>query len=169
MNKNQVMTAAAVAILSSWAATGTAHAETATGSFGVSATLVKECTVNTASLPAAFGNTKGITELTKDANSSTSLGITCTNSTPYTVQFDSTNKDETQFRMKSGSNYLKYGIFTGSSSGVAVAPATDIAAAASTGTSAEKTTSFYFKLQDATSSNLPLGAYTDTVTVTVTY
>lgn len=144
-----------------------ARAETASDSIGVSATMVKECTTNTSSAAASFGNTKGLTELSKDIGSTT-LGITCTNGTTYTVQLDSANKSLTQFRMKNGTNYLKYGIFSGAGGVNAVSPATNITDAAGTGNGQEQATSLFFRLQE-TDSNLPLGAYSDALTVTVTY
>jgi spore coat protein U-like protein len=60
-----------------------AQADTVSGSFQVTATVLKSCTVN--ALPLSFGN---ITPGTADVNAESSVTVTCTNGTPYNVGLD---------------------------------------------------------------------------------
>lgn len=148
-----------------------AHAGTASSSFQVSATVVSACTVSGTTLD--FGGAIDPLATSTPLDASGTLTVTCTNSTPYSVSLDAGSNagGPTNFAdraMKNGSNTLGYQLYTsagrstvwGDGSGGS-APHTG------TGTGSDQTLNIYGRLP--TLSGVVPGAYTDTVTVTVSY
>ncbi len=97
----------------------------------------------------------------------TTVSITCTSTTPYTVGLDDgANPLVTQRRMTNGTNFLNYELYSdsgrttrwGNASGSWVSD---------TGSGSAQSKTVYGRL--AGSQALFLGSYTDTITVTVTY
>jgi spore coat protein U-like protein len=149
----------------------TGQAVTTTTTFVVSATVVKTCSVSAGAL--AFTNyTPGGGAVT---NSST-VNVNCTKTTPFTVALNggtTTGGTVAQRLMASGTNTLEYNLFTtntygtvfGDGSGTSV---TQSGAGAGVATAVPFTV--YGQLPDsANNKNAVPGAYTDTITVTVTY
>jgi spore coat protein U domain-containing protein, fimbrial subunit CupE1/2/3/6 len=171
-----------IAILSGAAlltAAGVASAaSTATSTFNVTATVLKNCLVTSPDL--AFGNyTPGSgTALTGN----TTISVRCTKTTPYTVSLNvgaaanvTAGSAYTQRLLVNGANTLQYNLFSNAgmttifgdgtgTTGTIAGTGNGVAAA-----SAQSVT-VYGQLPDsATNQNSPPGAYTDQITVTVTY
>src|SRR5437764_1211679 len=72
------LSAAVLGVLTLGVASTSADAATVTTTFGVSATVQATCLVSATAL--AFGTYTGVV-----ANSTSSVSVTCTNTTPYTV------------------------------------------------------------------------------------
>jgi spore coat protein U-like protein len=140
-----------------------AVAATATGTMAVSATVTATCTVATSPLP--------FTAYTGVADPATgTISVTCTNTTPYDIGLDpglGSGATVTTRAMTLGSTSLPYGLFTDAAltnnwnnNGT-----TDTASLVGTG--AAVATPIY--------GNIPAGelvapgAYTDTITATITY
>jgi spore coat protein U domain-containing protein, fimbrial subunit CupE1/2/3/6 len=135
---------------------------TATAQFSVTATIVKNCTVSATNL--AFGNYTGA------LNSSTStVSVTCTSTTPYTVGLSAglaTGATVTSRSMQNGSALLHYSLYSnsghttnwGNSSGSWVS---------GTGNGAAQPLTVYGQIPAA--QYVKPGSYTDTITVSVTY
>jgi len=170
MRKVLIATLSSAAIL---AAANTATAATATSTFNVTATVLKNCLVSSADL--AFGN---YTPNTGALTGNSAITVRCTKTTPYTVSLNAgttTGGTLAQRLLGSGANTLQYNLFTtaalttvfgdgtggtgtigGTGNGVAVASA--------------QTVTVYGSLPDnGTNQNAAPGAYTDQITVTVTY
>jgi spore coat protein U-like protein len=148
-------------------------ANTKTANFAVKATLLKSCSVHAAAV--AFGAyTPGGGPIT---NAGSAVTLNCTRNTTYTVAL---NRGSTaggtiaQRLMGNGANKLEYNLYTtaalttvwGNGTGTSV---TQAGTGAGMSVAATPYT-LYAELPDnAANKNVPPGAYTDTVTVTVTY
>lgn len=154
-----LIVAASVAALAS----GSAQAATATGSLGVSISIAAACTVAGGTLN--FGS-QGV--LAANVDQTGTFGVTCTNTTAYTVGLDNgANASGVQRRMKGGATnteFVNYGLF--SDAGRATAW-TSAATVAGTGNGAAQTLTVYGRVPSQTTGSP--GAYSDTVTITVTY
>ncbi len=138
------------------------YAATDTDTFNVTATVLTSCSV-TAGNTLAFGTYSGA-----QIDADTTISITCTSGGTYTAGLDDgLNPDTTQRRMIHGTaDYLLYELYQeagrtnrwGNASGSWVSD---------TGTGAAQVKTVYGRL--AGSQTLIAGAYTDTITVTVTY
>jgi spore coat protein U-like protein len=161
-----------VLALSSAAALGLtsagADAATVTSNFTVQVTIAASCTiVSTATLN--FGGSVGV--LTANVDVSTTLQVQCTNTTPYNVGLDkgANGTSVTTRLMKGGpsNETIGYSLYRDSARtlnwGVTIGTDTQ----AGTGTGAAQTYTVYGRIGVQ---NTPTpGAYTDTITVTVTY
>lgn len=141
-------------------------AQTATDSFDVRITISAECEVSSTG-PLDFGNAG---PLTNSVNASTSLQVTCSNTTPYTIGLDAgvgAGADTTTRRMTSGGSTIGYRLFRDSAltSNWGNTPGADTLTATGTGTAQ----SFTVYGQVSAQATPAPGTYTDTVTVTVTY
>lgn len=150
---------------------GVVHAATTTGSFQVNATVVSACTVTGALLN--FGNNIDPLSTALPVDASSALTVTCTNTTPYAVALDAGSNagGAANFgsrAMKSGANLLSYQLYLnagrtsvwGDGSGGSLT-------ATGTGTGSSQSLTIHGRLPSLTGT-IP-GAYTDTVTVTITY
>ncbi|HYM42977.1 MAG TPA: spore coat U domain-containing protein [Steroidobacteraceae bacterium] len=156
------------------ASAGAAHAANpATTTLGVSATVLKNCTVS-APTAVAFNN---YTPTAGNVAANGTLNVNCTKSTPFTV---SLNKGTTaagtiaQRLMSDGAgDTLQYNLYTtgafatvwGDGTGTSV---TQGGTGAGMGTAVAMTV-FGSLPDNATNQAVPPGAYTDTVTVSVAY
>ncbi len=85
-----------------------AQADPATTTFGVSATVLKDCIVSATALP--FGNYTGAVNSAQSA-----VSVTCTKSTTYTVGLgpgNATGATVTTRQMQNGTALLNYGLFS---------------------------------------------------------
>lgn len=137
----------------------TAAAATATATIGVSATVQATCIVSTTAM--SFGTYTGTA-----LPSTSTVTVQCTNTTPYTLGLNAgtaTGATVTNRSMTGpGSALLNYGLYTDSGR------STNFATLASTnGTGAAIVTTVYGQV--AAGQYVAPGAYTDTITATVTY
>ena len=156
------------------ASAGAAQAATATTTFTVSATVLKNCTVTATNL--AFGNYTPGSGVSPAANST--VAVKCTKNTAFTVALDkgtTTGGTIAQRLMTDGAagDTLQYNLYTtagfttvwGDGTGSSVTQA-------GTGTGMATAVNFtaFGQLPDnATNQAAPPNGYTDTITVTVTY
>jgi spore coat protein U-like protein len=149
------------------AATGTALAAEATTTFNVTGTVIGVCTV---SVPAmAFGTTIPAT-IASNIDTSVNMSVTCASSVGYGVALSAgggTGATYAVRRLTSGTDTMDYSLYRdsgrtevwGDGSGTTVAYS-------GTGTGAAQTIPVYGRIPPQT---VPTGAYTDTITVTLTY
>ena len=140
-----------------------AHAATATGSSTISATVQATCLISATSM--AFGAYAGAV-----LDTTSTISITCTNTTPYNVGLNAgvgTGATVTNRKMMSGAALLNYALFrdAGRTLNWGATVATDTLAG--TGTGVLQSLTVYGRVA-AGQLGTP-GAYTDTITATVTY
>ncbi|MDY0743006.1 spore coat U domain-containing protein [Paucibacter sp. R3-3] len=152
-------------------ASGAAQAVTASNTFQVTATVISSCTVSGTALN--FGNTIDPLAAAVPLDATSTLSVTCSNTTPYTVALNAGSNaggasNFSARAMKAGSRSLAYQLYldTGRSSVWGDGTASS-ATVAGTGTGSVQTLSIYGRLPSL--ANVAPGAYTDTVTVTITY
>lgn len=165
---------AAAAFLSLFALRS-ARASTATGSFNVTATVVASCSVGTVS-DLAFGNYDPTQPIAAgNGQAQTSIGVTCTNGTPYTVAlgYGANGGTSANRVMSDGTNTLDFNLYTDNTYGTIWYNATDCQSSASncdSGTGSGSSQSYNVYGQITSGQNpVPSTGYTDTITVTVTY
>ena len=149
-----------------------ARASIASSNLTVQLLVIGTCTVNAATLD--FGST-GLLATLIDAT--TTLSVTCTNTTPYSVGMDNGANFSAARRMRQGatSNYIGYAIYTD-------AARTNVWTTASSSTTCTTASSCFFGTGDGSAQSITVygrvpalgtapapGAYNDTVTITVTY
>jgi spore coat protein U-like protein len=143
-----------------------AEASTTTGSIPVSLTITASCTVQSAA-NIAFGSQ---TAITSNLDTSSSIGVVCTNATPYTLGLSAgigTGATVASRVLTSGSATIPYTIYqdSGRTQVWGVTPTVDTESA--TGTGAVQTYTAYGRV--APVSAPVAGVYADTVAVTVAY
>lgn len=147
-----------------------ANAGTATTTMNVTANLVASCSVSATDL--AFGN---INVLTTNYDAQTNVVVTCTPSTAYTIGMGpgaNYNATSGMRQMGSGANRIGYKLYQDSArtttlwgDGVTAALGTTLAG---TGSGSAQTFPVYGRVPVQAATPAP-GAYSDTLTVTVTY
>jgi spore coat protein U-like protein len=134
----------------------------ATASIAVSATVQSNCIISAA--PLAFGTYTGALN-----DASSTVTVTCTNTTPYDVGLDKglNGASVTARQMKSGTTMLNYAIFsdTGRSTNWGSTIGTD--AVHGTGSGSSQTLNVYGRI--SASQYVTPGAYADTITATLSY
>jgi spore coat protein U-like protein len=166
MRKILTATMAAAAL----AAAGTASAAVATTSFGVSATVLKTCSVAAGAL--GFGN---YTPSTGALAANTTVNVKCTKTTPFTVTLNggtTTGGSITQRLMTNGSDTLQYNLYTTAAFATLFGDGTTGVGVAGSGAglATAVAVTVYGSLPDnAANQAVTTGAYTDTISVTVTY
>jgi spore coat protein U-like protein len=170
MRKVLVAIFSGVALL---AVAGAASALTATSTFNVTATVLKNCLVSSANL--AFGN---YTPNTGALTGNSAITVRCTKTTPYTVSLNAgTTAGGTlaQRLLANGALTLQYNLFTTAGLGTIFGDGTGgTGTIAGTGNgvsvASAQTVTVYGQLPDnATNQDATPGSYADTITVTVTY
>ena len=147
--------AAALLLTSSFAS-----ALTASNTFQVTATVISSCTVSGTTLN--FGNTIDPLAAASPLDATSTLSVTCSNTTPYTVALNAGSRSlPYQLYLDTGRSSV-WGDGTASS---ATVPGTGTGTG--TGTGSEQTLSIYGRLPSL--ANVAPGAHTDTVTVTIPY
>jgi spore coat protein U-like protein len=164
MSRTIRLAALTVAALATVAVAHPAVASTATATMSVSATVLSACVVG--ATPLAFGNYTGAV-----SNQTANVAVTCTNGTSYTVALNNgTGSGATAaLRQMTGpaSATLGYAIYSDSARSVVWGSTTGTNTVAGTGTGLLQTITAYGQIP-ASQAPSP-GAYTDTVTVTLTY
>jgi spore coat protein U-like protein len=148
------------------AALGSASASTSTGSFPVTLTIQGVCSLQTAST-LAFG---AQTAIASNLDSTSSIAVLCTNATPYTVGLSAGSGSGATVATRiltNGAATLPYSIYQDAAHSQVWGFTTGVDTQSGTGTGSNQTFTAYGRVPPA--SNLTAGAYTDTVSVTVTY
>ena len=168
----RVLTIVSASIGIALSASAVAQAATTTANMTVQLTVTASCTVNAATLD--FGSTGLLATL---INQTTTLSVTCANTTPYSVGLDNGANFSTTRRMRQGAtaNYIGYALYTDSArtnAWTSASSSTTCTAANScslgTGNGSAQSITVYGQVPALGTGPVP-GAYTDTVTITVTY
>lgn len=159
--------ATAIAMLAASFMTTGAHAATATAPMAVTATVQSACIV--VATPLAFGTYDPTSGSVKDANST--ITVTCTSGTSFTVGLNpgsTSGATVTTRQMANGTNRLSYALYSdiNHTTNWGNTPGTDTPTA-TTATAVPSLLTVYGRI--SASQNVPAGAYTDSVTVTVNY
>jgi spore coat protein U-like protein len=139
-----------------------AQADPATTTFGVSATVLKDCIVSANAL--AFGNYTGAVN-----NATSTVTVTCTNTTTYTVGLDAglaTGATVTSRKMQNGVNLLPYALYSDSGRTTNWGN-TSPSWVSGTGNGSAQALTVYGQI--AAAQYVTPGSYADTISVTVTY
>jgi len=140
-----------------------AQANPATTTFGVSATVLKDCTVS--ATPLAFGNYTGAVNSAQSA-----VTVTCTNSTTYSVGLGTglaTGATVTTRQMQNGSALLSYGLFSNATWTTNWGNTLATNWVTGTGNGAGQSLNVYGQIPAG--QYVTPGSYNDTISVTVTY
>ncbi len=167
-NKSSI---AAVAALSLLSANSAMALTTVSGTaFTVKVAVTAGCAITTDIPNAAginFGSVAGTSAV--PGSQSANATVTCTNTTPYGLHMTSTNA----FNMKNGATSIAYTVNTllnGTCATYAIGGTAAGASLTNTGTGAGQTYPFTFAITPASwSSALPIGTYSDTVTLNVDF
>lgn len=149
-------------------ANGDAYSQTATGDMGVSMTVAAECTLSVTSLD--FGST-GIIDAAVE--STAAMTVQCTEGTPYTVGLSAgTGTGATvQTRLMTHATLptetVAYSLFRDAGRTLVWGATTGTDTAGGTATGADETLTVYGRVFSG--QNVPPGAYSDTVTATISY
>lgn len=163
---------AACAAGAALALTSPAMASPETGTVAVSATLTAACSIGDGTL--AFGSFNSITanadgtlsDAADKDNDTGAISYVCSNGATATLGIAGAHDDAGQLNMSDGTHSLPYNIYTDSGRTAQVTPGVTNVALTEDGT--ERTIVLYGRVPGATA-NKPIGAYTDTLTLTVTY
>jgi spore coat protein U-like protein len=139
---------------------------TVTTTMAISATVLSSCGVT--ALPLAFG-TYSPTQST-NTTATTTVAVTCTNGTPYNVGLNAgtgTGASVTTRKMTSGSNTLNYSLYSDTGYSTVWGSTIGTNTVTGTGTGLAQTINVYGSITALQS--VPAGAYTDTITVSLTY
>ena len=153
------------------AAQMSANALTVTNTFQVTATITSSCTVSGSTLN--FGSTIDPLATSVPLDGSSTLTVTCSNTTPYAVSLNAgTNaggaSNFTARTMKSGANTLGYQLYLDSGRTTVWGDGTASSSTKSgTGSGSAQSLTVYGRIPSL--SGVVPGTYTDTVTVTITY
>jgi spore coat protein U-like protein len=146
---------------------GIAFAGTSTTTFDVTATVLAVCDVTASDL--AFGNYDPNSGTPNDA--STTLSVTCSNGETYDIALDEgagTGATVAARLMMNGANTLSFGLFTNAGRTTSWGDGTlGTSTVAGTGNGAAQSISVYGRIPIG--QLVASGAYTDTITVTLTY
>jgi spore coat protein U-like protein len=139
-----------------------AQTNPATTTFGVSATVLKDCVVSATAL--GFGNYTGAVNSAQSA-----VTVTCTNSTTYTVGLDAGLGGGTVStrQMQNGTTKLNYGLFSNATWTTNWGNTSATNWVSGTGNGAGQVLNVYGQIP--ASQYVTPGSYTDTIAVTVTY
>jgi spore coat protein U-like protein len=162
---NRLLAAGVVAGLAAAASFGSppGRAATSTATIAVSATVLAFCTIT--ALPLAFGNYSSA-----QLDATTTLTASCTVGTPYTVGLDAglgTGATTTTRKMTSTGSTLNYELFRDSARTLNWGNTIGTDTVAGTGNGLAQTLTVYGRILG--SQLVAPGAYTDTVTATLTY
>ena len=148
---------------------GNAWAATASGVMTVTATVASTCAVGTSTL--AFGSVSSATIQAGNTDGNGTVTVNCTTGSSYTIALGvggGTGATLASRKMISGANLLDYSIYTTAARtsvwGDGTAASTTVPG---TGSGTSQTINAYGRI--FTGQAIRAGAYTDTVTVTVTY
>ena len=143
-----------------------ADAATATATIAVSANVLANCGVSAS--PLAFGTYSPAAS--SATNATTTLAVTCTNGTTYTVSLSAgsgTGATIATRKLTSGSNTLNYSLYSNAAATTVWGDTVGTNTVAGTGSGAAQNLTVYGSIP--ASQNAFAGSYTDTVNVTLTY
>jgi spore coat protein U-like protein len=151
-----------------------AQATTATSNLTVQITITASCTINAATLD--FGSNPGTTLVAANIDASSTVSVTCTSGSPYSIGMDNgANASGTQRRMKTGANFLNYNLYVDAGRTNAWTTAasnstctTANSCALGTGNGSAQSVNIYGRVPSIGTAP-PTGAYSDTVLMTITY
>src|SRR5690349_21392447 len=165
--KPRVFATAALATGCLLQSVGLPLAATTTSTFTVSITLVATCTINSASA-LNFGSSVGV--LSSNIDQTSTVSVTCSNTTPYNIGLDAgtaSGATVTTRKMSSGGNSVNYSLYSDSGRATNWGNTVGTDTVSATGNGAAQSYTVYGRVPSQ-STPAP-GAYTDTITVTVTY
>jgi spore coat protein U-like protein len=142
------------------------NAATATSTFTVQMTVTSSCVINSTST-LDFGTT-GV--LTANVDNASTLAVQCTNTTPYNIGLDAglgTGATVAVRKLTNGSKTINYSLYTTSARTTVWGNTVGTDTVAGAGNGASQTYTVYGRVP-AQTTPAP-AAYTDTITVTVTY
>jgi spore coat protein U-like protein len=142
------------------------YAATATTSFAVQVTITATCLINSASA-LNFG-TQGV--LSANADQTSTIQVTCTNSTPYNIGLDAgtgTGATVAARKLTSGATSVSYTLYSNSGRSTVWGNTVGTDTLAGTGNGSAQSYTVYGRIPPQTTP--APGTYTDTITVTVTY
>ena len=145
---------------------GAVYAATTTTTFTVQITITASCTISSAST-LNFGS-QGV--LTSSVDQTSTIQVQCTNTTPYNIGLNAgtaSGATVTTRKMINGANTVNYSLFSDSLRTVNWGNTVGTDTVASTGNGASQSFTVYGRVPAQTTPTP--AAYTDTVTVTVTY
>ncbi len=166
MNRVRHATKLAAALLLLAPSTAAA-AGTATGNLAVSATVIASCSVVTTN-PLAFGNYDPISATPNDA--ATTISVTCTNGSGYDVLMNAGGGSGATIaarKMTSSGNLLTYAIYRDTNRTNLWGVTLGSNVVSGVGTGAAQSIDVYGRIP--ANQTAPVGSYTDTVVVTVSY
>lgn len=153
-----------------------AQAGTATANLTVQITITAACTINAATLD--FGaSVPGTTLVSTNVDAATTVSVTCTNGSPYSIGMDNGANFSGSRRMKQGAtaNFLSYSLYvdSGRTNAWTTAASSSTCTTANscflgTGSGSAQAVNIYGRVP-STGTAPPTGTYTDTVTMTITY
>lgn len=149
------------------AGTATAQAQTATGNFNVRMTVTAECRLNTTN-DLNFGSA-GI--FTSNIDQQTTLGVQCTNGTPFSIGLNQglngSGVADRKMKNASGPDTIAYQLFrdAGRTQNWGTTPGTDTFAGVGSG--ANQTVTVFGRVPPQAA--VATGTYSDVITVTVNY
>ncbi len=163
--------AMATLLVASMIAVGTpAFASNGVNTFGVSANLSSSCSISGSTLN--FGTGIDPIQAAVPLNATSTLSVTCSNTTPYIVALDAgTHAGGTSNfsarKIQNGTSTLGYQLYTDAAHLLVWGNGIGTVTSIGIGTGSTQAVSIYGQLPDLTGA-IP-GTYTDTVTVTITY
>lgn len=164
ISKTGIAGLAAIAVLMCGIPLTSARAATATTTFAVTATVQATCTVTATNL--AFGTYTGVVD-----DASSTVSVTCTDTTPYNVGLNAgtaTGATVTTRKMTGPStSLLSYGLYQDSAYTKNWGQTVGTDTVAGTGTGAAQDLTVYGQVPAG--QYVTPGAYSDTITVTVSY
>jgi spore coat protein U-like protein len=150
------------------------QAGTSTATLSVSIVINAACAINPATL--VFAPTAGTSLLTTAVNGNSTVSVTCTSGSPYSIAMDNgANASGGQRRMNSGSNFLNYNLYVDAARTLPWSTATNPTTCTTlgdcflgTGYGSAQSVNIYGAVP-TTATAPPSGTYTDTVTMTITF
>jgi spore coat protein U-like protein len=167
MNKTFLRKIALGAIAIAALSAAQARAATSTGNFAVTGTITATCQVNASTL--AFGAYNPVLNANLDVTGSVS--VSCTNATPYNIGLGvgaGTGATITNRKMTSGANTLTYQVFRDAARTLNWGQTVGTDTVAGTGNGVAQAITAYGRIPLG-QTTAAVGAYTDTVVITITY
>lgn len=147
---------------------------TTTGTLTVQMTITASCTVGSATLD--FGSNSGTALLSAAVNATTTVSVTCTNGSPYSIGMDNgAHASGAQRRLNTGANFINYNLYTDAArlnawttASSSTTCTTSNSCVTGTGNGSAQSTTIYGTVPIPGSAPAA-GSYSDSVTMTVTY
>ena len=151
-----------------------AEAGTATGNLTVQLTVTSSCTIGAATLN--FGSVAGTSLLATPVTGSTTVSVTCTNGSPYSIGMGQGANYLSTNRMASGTNYIGYNLYTdsaythlwGTTTSASSCTGGSNTCDLGTGNGSAQTVTIYGQIPIVATAPAS-GSYSDTVIMTITY